>query len=181
MPTPSSARPIDVRVFPAFRTSGRTAWLRKVARHALAVGDPSGQAGASVVIADDATLHDLNSRFRGLDEATDVLSFGRAGESETDRDNPETEAFPAFPDMPDEEASLGEIILSYPLAMRQAGEHNVTVEREVALLVVHGVLHLLGHDHAEPDEEAIMKELEGQALERVFASSTRTSGAQRGG
>jgi probable rRNA maturation factor len=96
-------------------------------------------------------------------------------------EDPESEAFPEFPDVPDEEASLGEVILSYPLAMRQAGEHNVTVEHEVALLVVHGVLHLLGHDHAEPDEESVMKELEGQALARVFASSTRTSGAPRGG
>ncbi|MEE8518304.1 MAG: rRNA maturation RNase YbeY [Dehalococcoidia bacterium] len=157
MPTASKTREIAVHVFPAFRSSVKAAWVRAAARAALAVGDPDGSGQSSVVIADDETLHDLNRRFRGLDEVTDVLSFGAAGADTT-----------PFPDTPDTRPSLGEVVLSYPLAVQQADEHNVTVEQEVALLIVHGVLHLLGHDHAEPDEEAVMKGLEQKALAQVF-------------
>ena len=56
------------------------------------------------------------------------------------------------------------------MAERQAREHNVPVEREAALLVVHGILHLLGHDHAEPEEEAAMRAIEQQALSALFPS-----------
>ena len=63
------------------------------------------------------------------------------------------------------------MVLSYPLAIRQADEHNVAVEDEAALLIVHGVLHLLGHDHAEPGEEAAMKALERAALDSLNPSA----------
>jgi probable rRNA maturation factor len=173
MPT-RSKRQIDVRVFPSFRTRVKSAWLRKVATAALAAGDPDGSSGASVVVADDETLHDLNARFRGFDELTDVLSFGATSDTSlAEEDSPDF----AFPDLPDENPSLGEIVLSYPLAVRQADAHNVTTEREVALLVVHGVLHLLGHDHAEPGEEAAMKGLEERALADIFPPAP-TGGAR---
>ena len=161
-PRPSK-RQIDVQVFPAFRGSVKAVWVRRTAAAALAVADPDGGASASIVVADDETLHDLNRRFRGLDEVTDVLSFGQHGEV-LDQDAPDVDSNPAFPDMPGETPSLGEVVLSYPLAARQADEHNVTVEEEVALLIVHGVLHLLGYDHAAPDEEAAMKAIENRAL-----------------
>ena len=143
----SSRRSVDVRVFPEFRDAIKVAFVRRAAAAALAVaeaGTPSsspvaggrtGQGAVSVVVADDKTLRDLNREFRGFDEVTDVLSFGEEGDASL---TPEDADFgPAFPDMPDEEVSLGEIVLSYPLAVRQAGEHNVSVEEEVALLVVH--------------------------------------------
>ncbi|MEX2431011.1 MAG: rRNA maturation RNase YbeY, partial [Dehalococcoidia bacterium] len=161
-------RQIDVRVFPAFRQQVKAAWVRRVADAALAVGDPQGAAGVSVVIADDETLRDLNARFRGFDYVTDVLSFGATGEL-LDPDAPPPEPSPEFPEISGITPMLGEVVLSYPLAERQADEHNVAVEREVALLVVHGVLHLLGHDHAKQDEEATMKGLEAQALALVFS------------
>ena len=148
--------PIQLQVFPQFRTNVSSAWLRRVARDALATGDPGGGAsGVTVVLADDDTLRDLNRRFRGFDEVTDVLSFGAA-------------TAVSFPEVPDAEPSLGEVVVSYPQALRQAREQGVRAEHEVALLVVHGILHLLGHDHAEPAEEAAMKKLEAQALSSVF-------------
>ena len=144
--------------------------MRRAAAAALALADPWGEAALSVVVADDETLRELNRRFRGLDEVTDVLSFGEHGEPAV-----EEGAAPAFPAAPGEAPSLGEVVVSYPLAERQAGEHNVGVEEEVALLVVHGALHLLGYDHAEPDEEAEMKALEVKALD-----AARPSGTARG-
>ncbi|MEX2598457.1 MAG: rRNA maturation RNase YbeY [Dehalococcoidia bacterium] len=168
MPTRAPRRQIDVTVFPMFRPQVKAAWIRRVAGAALAVADRAGKGSASIVIADDDTLRDLNLRYRGGDYVTDVLSFGANGEV-LDPDAPQVDTGPAFPDLPDEAPILGEVVLSYPLAVRQASEHNVAVEREVALLVVHGILHLLGHDHAELDEETAMKALESKALERVFS------------
>ena len=207
----SNNRQIDVRVFSAFRDPVKAAWVRRLARAALAIADEGGDRTVSIVIADDDTLHDLNRRFRGLDEVTDVLSFGNTGEDGSGYevpafagtteppaptpppDHPHPNLLPSrekgteprgndegrgasdpgvvFPSLPDEPASLGEVVLSYPLAIRQAGEHNVAVEDEAALLIVHGVLHLLGHDHAEPGEEATMKALERAALDSLNPSA----------
>ncbi len=176
MATRPQKRRVDVRVFPSFRGTAPAASVRRAAAAALTLADPDGCSGASVVVADDETLHDLNLRFRGFDEVTDVLSFGEYGAPVEDTALPAGEPFPedAFPAVPDEEPSLGEVVLSYPMAERQAREHNVPVEREAALLVVHGILHLLGHDHAEPEEEAAMRAIEQQALSALFPSGNGT-------
>ena len=172
----SQKRRVDVRVFPSFRAAAPAASVRRAATAALALADPDGRSGASVVVADDETLHDLNLRFRGFDEVTDVLSFGEYGAPAGDTALPAGEPFPedGFPPVPDEEPSLGEVVLSFPMAERQAQEHNVPVEREAALLVVHGILHLLGHDHAEPEEEAAMRAMERQALSALFPAVNGT-------
>lgn len=169
----SQKRRIEVRVFPSFREASPVASVRRAASAALALADPEGSSGASVVVADDETLHDLNRRFRGFDEVTDVLSFGEYGAPAEDTALPPLEPFPEarFPPLPGEPTSLGEVVLSYPMAERQAREHNVPVEREAALLIVHGILHLLGHDHAEPEEEAAMRAIELRALGALFPSA----------
>ena len=166
MPARPNKRSIDVRVFPDFRGLVKPPFARRAATVALKVADPDGDRDVSLVIANDETLHDLNMRFRGFDEPTDVLSFGDESDASLAEENADDS--PAFPTMPGESLALGEIVLSYPLAVRQAGEHNVRVDEEVALLIVHGILHLLGHDHAKAREEATMKELEVQALSILF-------------
>jgi probable rRNA maturation factor len=167
-------RSIRVNIFPAYKKDVPAQWLRRVGAEALAVADPEDHASASLVVADDETLRDLNLRFRGLDEVTDVLSFGQsggqAGLSDTKRDSP-------FPAVPEEEGMMGEVVVSYPQAVRQAAEHHWPVEQELALLVVHGVLHLFGHDHAEPEEEALMKGLEERAL--AWLSPAGATGPRR--
>jgi probable rRNA maturation factor len=118
-------------------------------------------AAASVAFTDDATVRALNRAYRGIDAATDVLSFGLTERAQPARaDQPQA----GFVLPPDAGPQLGEVIVSYDTAVRQAAAHGRTVAHELAHLVVHGVLHLLGHDHAAPDGEAAMRAREDEVL-----------------
>ena len=135
--------------------------------------EPNEPAQVSLVIADDATVRELNAQFRGLDEVTDVLSFSAnhpghwPGESELAADlyiQPGNEAafpFPAFGGGP---PPLGEVIISLPQARRQSEQRDEPLDRELALLIVHGVLHLVGHEHLDSEETALMQGREQAAM-----------------
>ena len=142
-------------------------WLTGIANAALDVAlDGTEAAQMSLLITGDDTIRGLNVQFRGLDEVTDVLSFStdHPGHWEGDAEPPEETAGLAFVLPPGEIAPLGEVIVSYPQAERQAKQRGVRLEQELALLVVHGVLHLTGHDHLDPDEWALMQSKERTAL-----------------
>ena len=102
------------------------------------------------------------------------IEIGEAAEAGALDSGPE--AFPAFapddwPDFvlpPDELPPLGEVIISYPQTRRQALALDRPVDQELALLIVHGVLHLVGHDHLEPEETARMQAREQAALSALF-------------
>ncbi|PKB58650.1 MAG: rRNA maturation RNase YbeY [SAR202 cluster bacterium Casp-Chloro-G2] len=133
--------------------------------------DETETAQLSLVITDDDTVRTLNAQYRGLDEVTDVLSFSadHPGHWEGEDEPPEVgtdEDLGSFDFImpPGEPSPLGEVIVSYPQAKRQAEEQGAPLEHELALLVVHGVLHLTGHDHLEPDETALMQSKERAAL-----------------
>ncbi len=136
--------------------------VRALVERALALeGVPDG-AEVGVVFTDDATVHDLNRRYRGVDRPTDVLSFGM---SELARPA-EQEALPVpFVLPPDAGLYLGEVIVSHDMALRQARAHGREPAHELAHLVVHGILHLLGHDHAAPEEERRMRAREDEVLQ----------------
>ncbi len=110
----------------------------------------AGQAEAelTVVLADDALLRELNLRYLGIDEPTDVLSFP-AGEGASERS---------------ESYYLGDVVIGLPVAKRQASAGGHSVEAELALLTVHGVLHLLGHDHADDDGRRRMWAIQKKVL-----------------
>ena len=108
-----------------------------------------------LVITDDREVAELNRRYRGKQGTTDVLSFPQYDESGSDED---------FVSPPDGLNSLGEVIVSYPQAERQAQEHGHSTEQEVTFLIVHGLLHLLGYDHEVESEAAVMREQESVAL-----------------
>ena len=160
-------RRIDVHVFPAFRREITVPWLRRVAERALAAGSTAvpgedtpraAYRSLSLVIADDPTILRLNRDYRGLDEPTDVLAFAsdHAGEYEGGGEPPPSGASDEFITAPEEEGFAGEVIVSYPQCLRQAAEHSHSASQELALLITHGVLHLLGYDHATPEEEQAM-------------------------
>jgi probable rRNA maturation factor len=94
-----------------------------------------------------------------VDEPTDVLAFHML---------PQKGSESSFAVPPDGVTRLGEVIISYPQAVAQAKEQGHSPERELALLIIHGILHLLGCDHEEPQEERNMRERERELLERCF-------------
>ncbi len=99
----------------------------------------SEESEVSIVIDSDARLQELNNQFLGIDAPTDVLSFP------SDEIDPESGI-----------AYLGDIIISQPRARVQADEAGHPIEAEIQLLIVHGMLHLLGYDHAEEEEKKEM-------------------------
>lgn len=93
----------------------------------------------SLLICDDSAIKTLNNTYRGIDQPTDVLSF------------------PADYTLPESHTTyLGDIAISYPTAHKQATLGNYPVNREIMLLTVHGVLHLLGYDHLSDNDKEVM-------------------------
>lgn len=125
--------------------------LERMAAHALAVEEVARPAELSIVITGDAAIREMNRTYRHTDAATDVLSFSQA----------EGEAF-AVPD--GETPHLGDVIISLETARRQAEEHGLALQDEVAHLLVHGILHLLGYGHEDADDEVVMRAHEDAIL-----------------
>lgn len=111
------------------------------------------QGDITIVLTDDAQMQQLNRDFLGSDAPTDVLSFPAL---ETD---PETGR-----------RYLGDILISVPRADDQAGAAGHALEEEVRLLIVHGTLHLLGHDHADADDKTKMWAAQAEVLARIGLS-----------
>ena len=124
--------------------------LERAVNAALAHESESLDSELSIVLTDDSRLQQLNRDYLGIDAPTDVLSFPA---SEMD---PETGA-----------CYIGDILISIPRARAQAESAGHPLEWEVQLLVVHGILHLLGHDHAEPEEKARMWKAQAEILETL--------------
>jgi len=133
---------VEVQMAPAFAGALSPEQLQAVAEAVLRREERSGQ--LALVVTDDEGIQELNRDFLGVDEPTDVLAFSAKEESGP------------FVSAPEAEQYLGDLILSYPRALAQAAELGHPVELELKLLVVHGLLHLLGYDHAEAEEKAVM-------------------------
>lgn len=184
-------RQINVTVEEPFQERLSEDWIRDVIASAMDQVLAGGQeAQVAVLVTGDETVRGLNRDYRGVDEVTDVLSFSadHPGHWEGEDDAPgdrltasghgpgtTADAFPFYLP-PDELPALGEVIISYPQTERQAPttaqnqglSHDEAVKRELALLLVHGVLHLDGHDHLEPGETAEMQAKEQAALALIF-------------
>jgi probable rRNA maturation factor len=159
---------IDVQIFDEFESAVSEQWVREIVSAAVESESSGPETQISVVIADDEVVRDLNRQHRGLDENTDVLSFSftHQGEYYGDEERDavaDDEDFVLPPDMSNVE-SLGEIIISHPQTKRQAEQAGHTVEKELTVLLIHGVLHLLGHDHEESDDEVVMKAAEARVI-----------------
>jgi probable rRNA maturation factor len=143
---PNVKHAIHVQIDEAFSGDVAAKLLRDAARAALK-HEQATAGSLSIALADDETLRNLNSQFLGHDYATDVLSFP------SDSDDPDAEG-----------RYFGDLIISYPRAHAQAAVGGHSVEAELQLLAVHGVLHLLGHDHAGEKQKAVMWQAQAEIL-----------------
>lgn len=142
---------VSVRVDAPFRKWVSEERLRRIAGRVLAA-EKAPPAEVGLVITGDRAVRTLNRSYRGEDAQTDVLSFALA-------DNQDDFVLP-----PDGVVRLGEVVVSFPAARRQAQEAGRPVDEELAHLVVHGLLHLLGHDHRDEAEEREMRSREETLL-----------------
>ena len=145
---------IDLQIDPAVQLDVAVSDLREMASAALAALGQSDDVEMAVIVTTDEGIRELNRGFRGIDEPTDVLSFASA----------EGPAFVLPAGLP---PYLGDVIISQPTAERQAAERGGTLRDELALLLVHGCLHLLGHDHVTPEQREAMWALQSSILERL--------------
>jgi probable rRNA maturation factor len=142
-------------------------WLR-LTRLVLAEERAPAEAEVSLIFVDEEAITDLNGRFLGGDGPTDVLAFPIDDDHVPSGRQPDVGGRgPGAPGDPvDPPVVLGDVVVCPAVAARQAPEHAGTVDAELALLVVHGVLHLLNYDHAEAREAESMQRRERELLER---------------
>ncbi len=141
---------IEISYNPALERKFDKKLLESTALIALEHQTAPKDATLSILLTDDEQIRSLNCNYRGFDAPTDVLSF------EVHERDPETGSL-----------YLGEIIVSVPYAAKQAQQNDHSLEAEIQLLIVHGILHLLGHDHAERKEKAIMWKAQDEILAKL--------------
>ena len=162
----------EVEVFVADEQAAHpvdTVRLRRLAQEVLDAQGVRGDAELSILFVDETAIAELNERFMDESGPTDVLSFpleedlggqGRWPDGGTSGPDP-SRSEPSDPPL-----LLGDVVICPSVAARNAPNHAGTYEDELALLVVHGILHVLGMDHSEPEEEAAMQTRERELLDR---------------
>jgi probable rRNA maturation factor len=120
----------------------------------LTLEDIREQVEVGVTFVDDVAIQSLNREYRGKDVPTDVLSFPQ----DDDDGFFVPEGVPRI---------LGDIVISLPRAAEQAGDYGHSMEREVVYLAVHGLLHLLGYDHEDSQDQSIMRQREEEVMARI--------------
>ena len=152
-----TAHEINIDIKAPYRRRLTQKWLREVVDVTLSTQKIDRPVELSLIITGDEEVHRLNRDYRGIDATTDVISFALS----------ENTADTEFITPPDRISRLGEVIISYPQAVSQARENRQTTKAELAWLVVHGLLHLLGYDHQDDKAEATMRKREDKILREI--------------
>jgi len=147
---------INVLIEEEFKDCLETGWLRSLAEQVLTLQGVGVEAELGLVIASQERVRELNRSYRGKDAPTDVLAFSTL---------PSVEEPFILPS--DGQLHLGEVIVSYPQAVIQAGEEGHSIKKEIATLITHGVLHLLGFEDETPELKKQMQAREQEILSRL--------------
>ena len=129
--------------------------FNKISEETLRVAKFKKPTEISLVITGEKRIRSLNKKYRKINKITDVLSFGNE-----ELDN----KFEEFVNSPDGIIYLGEVFICYPQAVKQAKKKKHSVKKEITILLIHGILHLLGYDHRGDYENSEMKVLEKKIL-----------------
>ena len=140
------------------------ALAKMVAEKVLDMEKCPWDAQVNLVLTDNEEIKRVNTEFRGIERATDVLSFPMLP-FETPADYSVIEGDDSYFDLDTEELILGDVMISVDKVYAQAEEYGHSTEREFSFLFAHSMLHLLGYDHMEPDEAAVMEAKQAKALE----------------
>ena len=117
-----------------------------------------GNQELSVLLTDDKKIRELNKKYRGQDRATDVLSFPQNDREENELDY----------------HLMGDVVISTVTAKRQASQHGLSLEEEIVLLLIHGILHLLGFNHERSEEACHMKKKTRELFDHIFPNKKPT-------
>jgi len=134
-------------------------WLESIAKQALIAQNADSNVELGLVITSQERVQQLNRSYLGKDEPTDVLAFSMLPTAEEIGAD-----FPPFVTPPDGVVHLGEVIISYPQAVIQAEEQHHSIRKEIATLIIHGVLHLLGYKDDNPELKRQMSARETEIL-----------------
>ncbi len=137
--------------------------MADAAEATLAAEDPSGSGEVTLLLTTDEALRELNLRFNGEDAVTDVLSFNETAGWHNGKPPAQDAGFLA------DTGRLGDIAISLPTAAAQAASVGSSLVHELTVLTVHGTLHLLGYDHAVPDEERAMFEKTDRIVDALLS------------
>lgn len=143
-----------------------------------------GDAELSVLFVDETAIAALNSRFLGHEGPTDVLSFPIEDDPVGSGRNPDSGGTGPGWLPPDDDAAptlLGDVVICPAVAHRQAPQHAGSYDDEIALLLVHGILHLLGMDHEAEDEAIVMERREQELLDQHFRALGTVTAGEAGG
>ncbi len=162
---------IIIQVFPKFEPFISTSLLHNVVSITLRFLElqlPTGYY-LGIIIGDNKTIKDLNLRYRGLDEITDVLSFSTIHQGQYYGVNPpKGESSMEFPNPAGTLEPVGEVLISYPKAKQQALKANIPVNQELITLLVHGTLHIFGFDHESKNDEETMVNKQSDILKELY-------------
>lgn len=137
------------------------AFAEKVLEAALEGRRPEGPIQVGLTVTTDQDIRALNRQYRDVDSSTDVLSFPLL---EFERPEQPSSLFPLPPGEP---VGLGDLVVSYPRVLEQAESYGHSPAREFAFLLVHGIMHLLGYDHEDPEDQTAMRREEEAVLLRL--------------
>jgi len=149
---------INILIDKEFKKLIKSTRMKTVTRQILQAENVGVKSEVGLVITGDNKIHELNLKYLDEDRPTDVLSFPIMEQ---------IEKAPAFVNVPDGKTHLGDIIISYPTAARQGEERGHSTEREIIILLIHGILHLLGYDHDIPKRERAMRSREAAILKII--------------
>ena len=136
----------------------------KIASHILELEKCPYEISVNLVITDNEEIRKVNAEFRLIDSPADVLSFPMIP-FKTPADYSVIEGDDSYFDLDTDELILGDVMISVDKVYAQAEEYGHSTEREFSFLFAHSMLHLLGYDHMEPDEAAVMEAKQAKALE----------------